>query len=649
MHINFHSLNLNLKKGIEAIDLNFQVIFFHGKVSSGKSSIAKLINFCLGGSLEKTIAIQKELVSVSLELSVGTYKVLLERNASNNTTVIATCVDQQSNSFTINVPVATSQSAVWADKVYNLSDLIFYLLDLNVLRIPSNKKEDNVSLVRLSFRNFMWYCYIDQSKFDNSFFRHEDSTKSRNSKETLKYIMQYSTQKLLDLEEKLRSKRKDRFGKQATAAGLRDFLKKFNFSSEEEIAQLENSIKAKLKSATIRKSEFENDYSNNTHFADILRNRLRVLRSDIQILEDGITDLENRISQQQSLKSELVSSKFKIAKSTAIATVFQGVEFTHCPECGTSILARQMDKDSCKLCTSPKEVQKPILIEQSEVIQIDLNERIKDIESSIDLHKKSLIRSKKQLTAKKSLRITLDQDLQKSLQQYESVFLSNIRAIDNEVSTLRERLKSVKRLKIMPQEINKLEDEALEILKEERNIKQQIESERGNFLKGETLITEVEKEFHNTLIRVGMPGVSSEDKVNINRNNWDVTILPAGEEYLKWNFYNAGSGGKKTLFNSCFLLALHIVASKNNLSLPSFIIIDTPMKNIDKEVNHDIFKSFYDYLYEIATTILERTQIIIIDNNYIPPKSGLKITFKDRYMESGDINNPPLIPYYNGA
>ena len=73
------------------------------------------------------------------------------------------------------------------------------------------------------------------------------------------------------------------------------------------------------------------------------------------------------------------------------------------------------------------------------------------------------------------------------------------------------------------------------------------------------------------------------------------------------------------------------------------------MKNIDKEVNHDIFKSFYDYLYEIATTILERTQIIIIDNNYIPPKSGLKITFKDRYMESGDINNPPLIPYYNGA
>ena len=84
-------------------------------------------------------------------------------------------------------------------------------------------------------------------------------------------------------------------------------------------------------------------------------------------------------------------------------------------------------------------------------------------------------------------------------------------------------------------------------------------------MKGETLITELEKEFHNTLIRVGMPGVSSEDKVNINRNNWDVTILPAGEEYLKWNFYNAGSGGKKTLFNSCFLLALHIVASKKQL------------------------------------------------------------------------------------
>ncbi len=167
----------------------------------------------------------------------------------------------------------------------------------------------------------------------------------------------------------------------------------------------------------------------------------------------------------------------------------------------------------------------------------------------------------------------------------------------------------------------------------------------GNFV---NVLTDLEKEFLYTLNTVGLPGVSEEDEVHINRKTWELFVYPNGEEYLKWNFFNAGSGGKKTLFNVCYLLSMHVVAARHNLLLPSFIIIDSPMKNIDKEVNEDLFKRFYDHLYNLAGGVLNMTQFIIIDNSYVSPKNE-KLQFKDRYMTDNDDQHPPLISYYRGA
>jgi hypothetical protein len=649
MQIHFHNLSILCKESKEVINLDYQVLFFHGKVSSGKSSIARLINFCLGGSLERTTAIKQEVISVSLELSVGSYKVLLERDALNDSFITATCVNELNESFSVTVSVVGSNNPVWADKVYNISDLIFYLLDINVLKIPASRKSEETGLVRLSLKNFMWYCYLDQSKLDNSFFRHEDSTKARNSREVLKYILQYSTQKLIELEERLQEFRKKRFSYLATVNGLRDFLRKFGFSTESEIEKQVESTKNKLKVAKDERKLLEGGYSKDTHSSDRLRSQIRQIIDELSVMERGMIDLEERINQQETLRSELVASKFKLAKSASIATVFQDVEFDNCPDCGTSLKSRTVDPDKCKLCGSPMGLEGPEQSEQTEVLQSDLTDRIKELESSIDYHKKALIKTKKEFSAKNLKRKSLDEQLSEQLKKYESIFLSNIRQIDQLVATYEERMKGLNRLKMMPKEINKLEAEAADLIKREGLVKEQILVERQNIVRGETLIQELEQVFLKTLTDVGVPGVGPEDIVQINRKTWEVMIWPKGEEYLSWNFYNAGSGGKKTLFNSCFILSLHIVASRHNLPLPSFIIIDTPMKNIDKEVNQDIFRSFYNYLYDLASSILDKTQFVIIDNNYIPPPPDVKLNFYERYMTDDDPNYPPLIRHYTGA
>jgi len=648
MFIHFKTLSLQCKESKEVIDLTQQVSFFHGKIGSGKSSIARLISFSLGGGLEKTSAIQSEAISVILELEVGEYQVLLERNINNDNFINATCLDQEQKAFTVNAPVYNNQGPIWGDQVYNISDLIFHLLKLKVLKIAANKSREDSGLVRLTLRNFMWYCYLDQNKLDSTFFRHEDSSKARNSKEVLKYILQYSTQKLIDLEEKLQESRKQRFTDTSTVERLREFLKQFGFSTLEEIDKIGNDIRNKLFQAKEDRKKQELGYMQETHNSDRLRDSIRSMILDIASLEQSLFDLESRIKQQESLKSELIASKFKLAKNESVATLFQGVEFDNCPDCGTNLKARIHDADHCNLCGTEVGQTHPTLNEQSEVIQTDLDDRVKDLDASIDLHKTALIKAKKELASKQKKRNEFDVQLGQELRQYESIFLSNIRKVDQTVAKLTERLRSLDRLKRMPEEINRLEQNAADLFKAEHQLKQKIREERESLIKGESLIEELEKEFLRILLEVGVPGVTVEDKVHINRKNWEVAIWPKEQEHLKWNFYNAGSGGKKTLFNSCFMLALHVIAAKNDLPLPTFIIIDTPMKNIDKEINLEIFRNFYNLVYELAADVLDKTQFVIVDNNFIPPAAELKLNFFDRYMTADELDNPPLIRYYQG-
>ena len=57
MKIRFSRLIMNCRESVEEIDLSAQISLFHGKISAGKSSIVRLIDFCLGGDLERTPAL----------------------------------------------------------------------------------------------------------------------------------------------------------------------------------------------------------------------------------------------------------------------------------------------------------------------------------------------------------------------------------------------------------------------------------------------------------------------------------------------------------------------------------------------------------------------------------------------------------------
>ncbi len=68
MRIQLSHLLVHTRKTVERINFAKSVTFIYGPVGTGKSTVARLIDYCFGGKLEQTPAIQQELVTVELAL-----------------------------------------------------------------------------------------------------------------------------------------------------------------------------------------------------------------------------------------------------------------------------------------------------------------------------------------------------------------------------------------------------------------------------------------------------------------------------------------------------------------------------------------------------------------------------------------------------
>lgn len=649
MKIRLETLTLQCRKSRDVIKFSPHVSYFHGQISAGKSSIARLVDFCLGGKLERTPAITQELVSVQLSTSIEDYEVLFEREAKDSNQVQVTWRNSEGSSGNVLAPITASptRGPIWGDDVYNLSDLIFYLFGLSPIKVRKSAHPDS-KLVRLSFRDIMWYCYLEQGELDSSFFNLEKPIIMSKSRHAMRFIIGAYTEKSNELEIELSKIREQRSTKRDSLEQIRSFLGQFGYSSDQEIISEIEDINSNLENMKSGLSTIRNDYIQDTHFVDDLRNRLRHLNDQLSKEEQVLSDLNARIKEQKSLKAELLTAKFKLARSKSAKAVLADLPFEYCPNCGMKVdLLRDLSSGVCQLCGQyPSERDKKAPMKE-EIVRRDIDSRMKELDESLERHAKVSVTQERNLSNLQEEKVLLDTKLEEEMRNYDSRFLARSRETERAIASYEERIRGLKRILRMPKAVTKLEEEVDLLGADGERIKRRLEKERESIKASDKYILDIEDTFLQALLAVGVPGVGEDDTVRINRKTWIPNILTGGDVANSWNFYNAGSAGKKTLINVCYALAIHKVASMHKLPLPTLLIIDTPMKNIGEDVNRDIFVSFYEYLYELAQGPLSNSQFIIIDKEYLPPESNI-IDVRERYMTVGDDKHPPLIPYYRG-
>jgi DNA repair exonuclease SbcCD ATPase subunit len=279
-----------------------------------------------------------------------------------------------------------------------------------------------------------------------------------------------------------------------------------------------------------------------------------------------------------------------------------------------------------------------------EAMRRELNDRIDQIADSIERRDRALGRSKRQLVQLQAIKIELDDTLQLELARYDSAFVENVRAVGREIATLIERQRFLDKLQAMPRAINELEEQAGALQGKIDRIRREIDEERSRLRAADENVAAVARKFKSIMLSVGFPGVSEKDDVIIDPRNWRPVIHHDDQE---WSFWDAGSGGKKTLFNVCYALAVHEAARDRGMPVPNVLIIDSPTKNISDDENPELVDSLYLEIYQLASlNDGDATQFLLIDSNLVVPDGELP-GFIERHL-AGSQEAPSLISYYNG-
>lgn len=644
MKLFIDELILYCKKTTEKISLR-HVNFFYGQMGAGKSTIARLIDYCLGGKLEMTPALQSEFVKASIVARVGTILVVLSRERESDQ--IEAVWQTDSDGYRVILPARKAGSGEVLPGIEVLSDLLFSFMNMQPPRVRKSKSRDDSELVRLSFRDLFKFCYLDQDEIDSNFFelgKDGDQFRRLKSRDAFRFVIGFHQERVAELEEQLEQIHLRKRSLEEGISVLSKALMESDIGNIHEVHQTIEKIRAEIKITETKILENREELSRlRTHAVEELQRRGRSLSTTIQSIENAMSSIGQTLDSDQRHRNELIGLSLKLKRGSDARTILGSVEYTSCPRCNSLLPDRTVE--ACKLCGQPHVEEN---IGQNDLVDADVKSRIDELEDVIAQDKRQLEKLRRQLKRISDEKQALDEELERSSKDYDSTYLSRALVFEREQARLEQALIETEKIQDLldriegwKKESDSLDTKASELRRELKDAREAAERDTKN-------LKELEHLFIDCLVRSKIPGFGIHDNIGIESPWFLPEVTAPGEEGLITSFSRLGSGGKKTLFKCCYAVALHRLAVSIGAALPSVLVIDTPMKNISERENKAQFEGFYTMLYELALSELSGTQIIIIDKEFFPPLGDAAVDIVVRHMRPDDENFPPLIPYYRG-
>lgn len=650
MKFHLDSLTLTLKRSEELIAFS-EVSYFWGQMGAGKTSIARLVDYCLGADIELTPALQLEFVGATLRLRLEAGEVALERSRDSNQLLARWSKDGDQLQAIVPAREADGE-VVPGTGVENLSDLIFWLSDVVPPKVRTSKRRTDTSSARLSLRDLLWYCYLDQDDIDSSFFHLDEDAhpfKRLKSRDVLRYVIGFHDEQVAEIEARLDQLRGERLALSAAIEGLVQALKGAAIETEAgiriRIAELE-STSAALQ-ARIEDARHTAAATFDTHATDELRASAKALAASIKQVEAALDDVRQAIDRDRRHLSEIQTLLIKFRRTGKARAVLADVDFVACPRCTQTL--PQRSADLCPVCgqAALQDDQNDVEIA---VLERDGAARMKELEDIIGRHEKSLATLEAERKTFLLEKRRIDGELSDASQRYDSAYLSSALSIERERAAVLQQIENLRSLALLPQTVERQRERLAHIVADEQRLRGTLRLARTAAESDAQNLETLKRLFLDCLVRAGVPGITRSDRVELSTTTFFPLVYgELGTEGGKAvaSFATLSSGGKKTLFKACFAIAVHRLATSVGARLPELLIIDSPMKNISERENREQFERFYGMVYQLKSSELQSTQFVLIDKEFAPP-TGEKVMVQSRHMRPGDAEHSPLIPYYEG-
>lgn len=650
MKFRLDSLVLSLRKAEVTIDFA-DVSYFWGQMGAGKTSIVRLVDYCLGGDIQLSPALQSEFVAATLNLSLAKGNTAIERPRDSDR-VIATWSDGD-DSFQVSLPARKAGGEILPETgVEQLSDLLFWLSEVTPPRVRKSKVREDSETARLSMRDLLWYCYLDQDEIDSSFFHLEEGApfyKRYKSRDVLRYVIGFHDERVAELEATLDQLRGERQALSVTIAGLTRVLKEVGVESEVQIfdrvaaVQLEaDRLRAEIEEVRVA-AEAER---RTTHAADQLREEARSLGQEIARIDDAIANLRQVQDRDQRHLHEIETLSLKFRRSISAKAVLVGVTFESCPRCAQRLPEREAS--CCSLCGQADRIEAADPTETA-LVERDAKVRIAELNDILARHGESFARLTRDRDALQLKKVRIERERNEALSRYDTAYLSSMLATERQRASLLRDAENLASLVRLPRMVEEQRDKLTKTVAQELRLRAELKAARDAAESDETNLNRLKSLFLDCLVRAGVPGITPQDRIEIPAQTFYPEVYgPDSDDAAVTTFSTLSSGGKKTLFKCCFAIAVHRLAVQIRAPLPELLIIDSPMKNISERENRDQFEDFYRLLYELKEGELSETQLVLIDKEFSRPDTEHRFSLAERHMRPEDDANPPLIPYYVG-
>jgi hypothetical protein len=641
---------LNLRRGVVTIDFA-DVSYFWGQMGAGKTSIVRLVDYCLGGQIQLSPAMQSEFVGATLNLSLVRADLALERPRDSDRVIARWGTGE--NAYQVSLPARKAEGEViLGTGVEQLSDLLFWLSEIRPPHVRKSKIQKDSETARLSIRDLLWYCYLDQDEIDSSFFNLDDHAAfylRNKSRDVLRYVIGFHDEHIAELEATLDQLRGERHALEATIVGVSHALKEVGVESEAHIEQRVSSLRSRAeelqKEIETARATLEPD-RRTTHAADELRKIARALGEKIAGIDDAMSNMSQVQDQERRHLHEIETLSLKFRRSLSAKAVLGGVAFEACPRCARRLPERT--EGCCHVCGQADQ-NEDIDPTDAALVERDIKSRTVELKDVLARHQESLLQLRHERETLLAAKARVERERNDAFSHYDTAYLSTTIAKERERSALLQEVANLTSLMRLPRMVSAQRDALAAVAGREQRVRTELKAARQAAESDGTNLKRLKELFLDCLVRSGVPGITGDDRVEIPVLTFFPELYgPRPDDRAVTTFATLSSGGKKTLFKCCFAIAVHRLAVQLSAPLPELLIIDSPMKNISERENRDQFEGFYRLLYELKSSELGTTQIVLIDKEFSPPAEGYDFTLAARHMRSGDDQDPPLIPYYRG-
>jgi hypothetical protein len=649
-------LLVSFKKSKEIIKFT-DFTYFYGPMGAGKSTIARLVDFCLGGHLgekEMTPALQSEFVSASLSLLVVDTELNLRRDSGAN--LIRANWRRENEPVEVMIPARSGDGEVVPGSgIEVLSDLIYVLSGRTPPKVRKSKIKEDSDLARLSLRDLLWYCFLDQDSMDSSFFHLEGDAhphKRLKSRDVLRFLIGFHQEQVSELEVKLEIQRAERLRCEAGAQAIKEALSEADIATEVELAGIRQTLERKLSDVEASIVLIRTDVgSTKPHAMEGLQSQARALAEDSSAIEQASRELREVLGRDRSHRNEILSLSTRFRRSQSAREVLGGVCFEDCPQCGRDLPPRAIEE--CPVCGRVHSKDPTGSLDEASA-EKDMDARVSELNDLIRRHETALRRNDRLLREIQERKSSIDSELNRVARDYDSAYLSAALESEKQRAAIRQQLSDLSRIEILVQRIGELNERVERLIVEERTTRSVLKEAREKAEKDTQNLSRLKSLFLDCLLRSKLSGFYNDDCVEMKSPHFLPEVTSAGGGDLAvTSFSNLGSGGKKTLFKCCFAVAVHRLASEIGALLPSVLIIDSPMKNTSERQNRDQFEGFINMLYDLSQTELADTQFVVVDKELFAPPGQYSRVFSSRQMQPNERGkdprmnpHPPLIRYH---